>query len=67
MIKMTQKFDWTNTNAVQKMAQLRALNVTYADIATIMSKETGVDLNKDDVRLGLQRSVARAFNIKGGK
>lgn len=49
------------------MAQLRALNVTYADIATIMSKETGVDLNKDDVRLGLQRSVARAFNIKGGK
>lgn len=64
---MTQKFDWNNTHAVQKMAQLRALNVTYADIATIMSKETGVDLNKDDVRLGLQRSVARAFNIKGGK
>lgn len=64
---MTQKFDWNNEQAVKKMAQLRALGVYYSDIATIMSKETGVALNKDDVRLGLQRSVARAFNIKGGK
>lgn len=61
------KFDWNNEQAVKKMAQLRALGVYYSDIATIMSKETGVDLNKDDIRLGLQRSVARAFNIKGGK
>ncbi|MBU7451532.1 hypothetical protein [Leuconostoc citreum] len=61
------KFDWNNQQQVQRMAQLRALNLTYATIAQIITKETGINLNKDDIRLGLQRHVAEAFNIKGGK
>lgn len=64
---MTQKFDWTNTYAVQRMAQLRALNVTYKNIANIITDETGIPMNKDDIRLGLQRHINDAFNIKGGK
>lgn len=61
------KFNWNDTKQVQRMAQLRALNLTYATIAQIISKETGVTMTKDDIRLGLQRHVATAFNIKGGK
>lgn len=64
---MTRKFDWNDTYAVQRMAQLRALNVTYKNIANIISDETGIPMNKDDIRLGLQRHINDAFNIKGGK
>lgn len=64
---MTQKFNWNDTTAVQRMAQLRALNVTYKNIANIITDETGIPMNKDDIRLGLQRHINDAFNIKGGK
>lgn len=61
------KFNWNNTEAVQKMATLRSLGVTYADIAIIIEKQTGQKLDKDSVRLGIQRRLADVFNIKGDK
>ena len=45
------KFNWNNTEAVQKMATLRSLGVTYSDIAIIIEKQTGQKLDKDSVRL----------------
>lgn len=61
------KFNWNNTEAVQKMATLRSLGVTYSDIAIIIEKQTGQKLDKDSVRLGIQRRLADVFNIKGDK
>lgn len=58
------KFDWNNTEAVQKMATLRSLGVYYSDIARIMEKQTGQSLDKDSVRLGIQRHISDALNIK---
>lgn len=61
------KFNWNDTKQVQRMAQLRALNITYKNIAQIITDETGITMTKDDIRLGLQRHINDAFNIKGGK
>lgn len=61
------KFNWNDKEAVQKMATLRSLGVTYSDIARIMQKQTGQTLDKDSVRLGIQRRLSDVFNIKGGK